>query len=455
MAGRKTYDFTEGSIGGKIFRFSLPLIAVLVLQSLYNMADTIVIGRFVGDLAMGAVGAAGSLVNIVLLLIAGLTQAASVIIAQCKGARDEKGIRTTFSTSIIVSVVVSIILGIVGVIIAPYLCQLMGLEPETARMATIYLRIMFFGAPVTTLYNLGNAISRSMGDSVTPMVVLIVTAILNVFLNIWFVVSFHLDVAGVAYATVLSTAISAVVCFVLIWRKIPMIRPQSKDEIRPDGKIVKLMFKIGVPGALQSSTMAIGAVIMQTLVNDFTTPTFPVLAAYTAATKTEQLISFPPGGISNGLQVFVGQNTGAGKHDRIRKGLSFTMKAILVYSIISGLILAFFGKPLTAIFTSTEATQRIGADYLLLISPFLFFTGVSYTLRTLFIGAGNMKVALINSFLELAVRFAVAYLLAYYTPLGYKGIFLASGISWAASSLHSFICFRMGLWKRKSVMETV
>lgn len=450
---RATRDFTQGHPGKQLLLFSWPLILAMVLQNLYNMADTLIVGRFLGDTAMGAVGTAGTVTNVVLMLVGGATQGAAVVISQYIGAKDEGNVKKALMTAVYIIVGLALIFGAVGLLTSASLLRMINVYGEANDLASEYLRIIFAGTIATALYNMGYVISRSLGDSITPMIVLIFTSILNVGLNILFVVSFHMGVAGVAYATILATAIAALICWVIIWRRCPIIRP-DKDSIRLDGPMAKVIAKIGIPSALMSSTNMIGILVVQSLVNGFTTATLPVMAAYAAATKLEAMISYPPGGISQGMQVLAGQNVGAGKFERVGQGLKAAIQIIAVYSVFSAAVLILGGRALMGLFTSTQATIDIGYAYLVITAIGLFLCGVVFTIRYTLNGAGDASASALLSVIELVARVAGAYIFSHYTPLGYIGIFIGTPVGWLAASVVAVVRFKGGKWKEKRIVKT-
>lgn len=450
---KATRDFTQGHPGKQLLLFSWPLILAMVLQNLYNMADTLIVGRFLGDTAMGAVGTAGTVTNVVLMLVGGATQGASVVISQYIGAKDEGNVKKALMTAVYIIVGLALVFGVVGLMASSSLLRMINVNGEANDLASEYLRIIFAGTIATALYNMGYVISRSLGDSITPMIVLVFTSILNVGLNVLFVVSFHMGVAGVAYATILATVIAAVICWVIIWRRCPIIRP-DKDSIRLDGPMAKVIAKIGIPSALMSSTNMIGILVVQSLVNGFTTATLPVMAAYAAATKLEAMISYPPGGISQGMQILAGQNVGAGKFERVGQGLKAAIQIIAVYSVFSGAVLILGGKALMGLFTSTQATIDIGYAYLVITAIGLFLCGVVFTIRYTLNGAGDASASALLSVIELVARVAGAYIFSHYTSLGYIGIFIGTPVGWLAASVVAVVRFKGGKWKEKRIVKT-
>ena len=445
-------DFTQGNPTKELLMFSLPIACTLILQSFYNMADTLIVGNFVGDTAMGAVGTAGTVSGVLLMLVYGLSTGMGVVVSQFIGAKDYKNVKKSMMTAMYIVIGVSLLMTVIGISFSQAILRMMHVEGETLEMAVVYLRIIFAGTIAVAFYNMGNVLSRSLGDSVTPMIVLIITAVMNIALNILFVTVFHMKTDGVAYATVLANIISAISCWTILWRKTEAIHPDA-EALKPDKEAAKLILKIGIPATLQNSTMTIGALLIQTMINDFTTPTLPIMAAFAAATKVEQLIAYPPGGVSDGMQTFAGQNVGAGKFDRVGKGLTSCFKIIAVYSIFSACVLGFGGRFLMGLFTSTEATIMIGSYYLIATAIGIFFNGIDYTFRFTLTGAGDATASTVLSVIGLVMRVGIAYVLAYFTPLGYIGIFIGTPASWALNSIFGMIRYKSGKWKEKCLIK--
>ena len=449
---RKIQDFTVGKPGKKLLLFSVPLIITMVLQNLYNMADSVIVGRFVNENALAAVGTSGSVTLVVLMLISGATQGASVIMAQFIGAKDEMRVKKTIMNACYIIIGLSILFGALGMIFSRAILRLINVPEENniLNYADLYLKIIFAGSVFTGFYNMANATSRALGDSVTPMIVLVITSVLNVGLNILFVTAFGMTTDGVAYATVIATIISGIVCWIILWKKAPMIRP-NREALKFDPEIVKMIVRIGIPSALQSSTTSIGALLMQSLVNGFGGT---VMAAMAGATKIEALVSYPPGGITQGTQVFTGQNVGAGKFDRVKEGFIAGIKIIAVYSVFSALVMILAGKPFMGLFT-TEGGEivKIGYIYLVICGVGVFFCGLTFQTRAVLAGAGDATVSAVMSVLEIVVRVISAFLLSRYTPLGYIGVFLGTPIGWIVAGAFGLIRYKNGKWKEKRLVK--
>ena len=445
-----TNDFTSGNVTKQLTKFAMPLVISMVLQNLYHVSDMIIVGRFVGEDALAAVGTTGSLSMLVLMLIQGATMGMSVVISQFFGAKDEVMVKKAVTNSFYIIVVLSLVFGILGAIFSKPLLQLIQVPGNILEDATIYLRVIFLGSIATALYNMVAQISRATGDSVTPMVMLIISSVLNIGLNIFFVVVFDLAVAGVAYGTVLASFIAAVVCFIHTWKRMPIVHP-TKETAKLDVKVLKTVVKIGVPSALQSSTMAIGQIIVQSIVNGFGAP---VIAAYAAATKIEALVSYPPGGFTGAMQVFAGQNVGAGNFKRVKRGFNISLLIIAVYTVISSSVCIIFGKQLIGIFTTEGGEQMIeaGRIYLILAAAGMFFCGLLQLCKSTLNGAGDAISGVWMSVLELLGRIIGAIVLA--QAIGYSGAFAGGPIGWLISSIFGTIRYLQGGWTKKRLVKT-
>lgn len=444
---RKNSDFTTGHPTKKLLLFSLPLIAIMVIQCFYNMADSIVVGRFVGEDALAAVSSAGSVTQIVTMLLSGVSMGLSVMVSQYYGAKDEDMVKKAIMTSIYVILGTSIVLAAIGVIFAHEFLRLVRVPENILDDATTYLVIIFLGTPATAMYNTANGVARATGDGVTPMIVLIITAILNVGLNILFVAVFKLAVAGVAYATVIATVISAIACVILTWKRIPVVRPNA-DSFRPNGTVVKNLIELGIPSALQSAATSIGGLAVQTVVNGFGST---VIAAYSSAQKVEAMISFPPGGFTGAMQVWTGQNVGAGKFERVKEGYIATIKVIVAYSVFTIVVLLLCGKQLMTLFSDGEQFLTIGAQYLACTCTGVFPVGMLYLSRSTLVGAGDAKAAVYTTAIEIAARVASAFLLAHL--YGYIGMFFAAPIGAVFGSTFATVRYLSGKWKDKAIVK--
>ncbi|MDR1532182.1 MAG: MATE family efflux transporter [Clostridiales bacterium] len=444
----KSRDFTAGNPTTLMLKFAWPLILSMVLQNLYNTMDMIIVGRYLGNDALAAVGTTASISMLVLMLISGATMGMSVVVSQFYGAKDEIRVKKAICTSFYLITALSLVFSIIGAVFTMDFLRVMNVPDNIIGDAAVYLRIIFLGSITTALYNMASFIMRSLGDSLTPMITLIISSVLNVGLNILFVAAFGLGVPGVAYATVIATALSAVVCWVILWRKMPIIHP-TRETLKPDFEVIKLVVRIGVPSALMSSSMALGNVIIQTVVNGFG-PT--VMAAYSAATKIEALVAYAPGGLTQGMQVFTGQNVGARQYERVRQGFRSSMKLIVGFSACTLLALVLLGRPLMTIFTSDGGEMvEIGRTYLMISGLGSILCGILFLCRSTLTGAGDAMAAIYISVIELAGRIIGSFVLARY--FGYAGAFIGTVTGWLGGAAFGYIRYARGGWTAKGLVK--
>lgn len=442
-------DFTTGNPTKQLTKFAMPLVVSMILQNLYTVADMVIVGRFVGDDALAAVGTTGSLSMLVLMLMQGATLGMSVVISQFYGAKDNTMVKKTIVTSFYIITALAIAFGVIGAVYSRQLLQLIQVPDNILDDATTYLQIIFMGSIATALYNMVSQISRATGDSITPMIMLIVSSVLNVGFNLLFVLVFKLGVAGVAYGTIVSTFIAAIVCFIYTWRRLPILRP-TRETAKLDINVIKMVMKIGVPSALQSSTLAIGHILVQTIVNGFGST---VIAAYTAATRIEALIAYPPGGFTGAMQVFTGQNVGAGNFSRVKRGFKDSLIIILGYTLVSSTVMIVFGRQLISLFTTSDSTMlEIGREYLVLAAIGSLFCGVLQLTKSTLNGAGDASAAVWISSLELIGRIVGAFVLARY--IGYIGAFAGGPIGWLIGSAFGTLRYLSGGWMKKRLVKT-
>lgn len=447
----RSADFTTGEPVKKLILFSLPLIAIMIIQALYNTADSIIVGRLVGEDALAAVSTSGTVTQLILMLMMGAAQGVGVILSQYYGAKDEIMVKKVVATGTYIVMVLSVALGLMGAALAEPLLRLINVPENIMADSVLYLRIILLGTPVTAAYNMASGIARSTGDSMTPMIVLIISAVLNVVLNYIFVRFLRLAVAGVAYATIIAQVLSAVVCIIIVWHKLPVIRP-TRETAGFDREVLGGVVRIGIPSVLQSSASSIGNMLMARVLNGYGST---VIAAYHSALKVEMLISYAPGGFTGAMQVWTGQNIGAKKFDRIKLGYNASAKVIIGYSFLSAAIMLLFGRPLVSLFTSggTASTEfvAIGAQYLAVACTGLFSVGFLFLSRSTLVGAGDANAALATTLLELGGRLIAAYGLS--ALFGYVGFFFAAPVGYTCGAVFATVRYLRGKWKEKSLVK--
>lgn len=364
-------QITEGVIWKQLLLFFFPIVFGTFFQQLYNTIDTIIVGHFVGKAALASVGGSSTqIVNLIVGFFTGLSSGAAVVIAQFFGAKDERSVRQSLHTAYAFSIVGSIVIGVLGFILAPNMLAWMHTPAELMADSTIYLRIYFAGILFVFIYNMGAGVLRATGDSKTPLYYLILCCFLNIVLDVLFVVVFHMGVMGVALATFLSQAVSAVLVTSKL-RKSEGILKLILNDIRFHGPVMKSQLRIGLPAGFQSVMYSISNVIIQAALNSFGTDTS---AAWSVYGKLDGIFWMMSSAIGIAITTFVGQNFGAGKTDRVKKSVRVCLGIDFVFSGILIILLMAARIPLFRLFTSDPNVIRIGSEMLALITPcYIFF----------------------------------------------------------------------------------
>ena len=393
MTVRKKIEMTEGPLWNKILAFSLPIAATGILQQLFNSADVAVVGRFVSKQAMAAVGANSSVINIMINLFVGVSLGANIVISRYTGKKDQEQVEKAVHTALLVAVLSGCLVTLFGELTARNILELMSVPEDVMEMAVLYLRIYIGGMPVILLYNFESAIYQSQGDTRTPLFVLSVSGIINVILNLFFVLVVGMTVDGVAIATVISNSVSATILFLNLKRGKLGIRIQ-KDQFRIDRKLLGMMLRVGLPAGIQGMIFSISNIIIQAAVNSLGTD---AVAGSSAAYNIEILAYYVVNSFSQACTTFVSQNYGAGKPERCRKVLQI---ALLDTTVIGGgfsFLLLAFGKQLLGIFNHDPAVIEMGYYKLFWILCFEILNGAIDNLSGAMRGYGeSMKPAIVT-----------------------------------------------------------
>lgn len=425
-------DMTRGSIWKLIVGFAIPMLLGDLFQQFYNMVDTMVVGKFVNMEALAAVGAVGTLTSTIIGFATGLTSGFGIIVAQRFGAGDEEGLRKSYAMSIGLTAVISIVITFLGIGFADPILKAMNTPADTFAYARTYLVIVFTGMLANVFYSLLSGVLRALGDSKAPLCFLIISSVLNVVLDLVFTISCGMEVAGVALATVISQAVSALLSLLYIAKKYDILRLHREDW-RADGVMIRSLVRLGLPGAFQYSVTGLGMLLVQSVVNSFGST---IMAAYTAASKVEILFSQPMCTFGITMKTYAGQNLGAGKIDRIKKGV----RTGLILSVVSGILGAlgaiFFGRPVLSLFVTGEDVAVIDAaqHYLNIVAPPFLILALLFIYTCTLQGLGNAIIPMTSGFIELGIRILVAFTLAQPALLGYTGICLATPLAWVGST---------------------
>lgn len=431
---------TQGPIWQLLLQFAIPMSIGLLFQQLYNTCDAIVVGKFVGKEALAAVGSTGSIVNMVVGICAGLSTGASVVISQSYGAKDHKRLGDAVHTTVLVTFLLSIVATVIGVLIVPPMLRLMNAPEEVFPQAKQYLTIYFFGLPGVLVYNMGSGILRAVGDSRRPLYFLIFSAVLNVGLNLLFVLVFHMAVAGVAYATIIAQFLSsALVLYTLIRSDAPYAVRWKK--LRVNFAVLKQIMAIGLPASVQQAVTAFSNVFVQSYINAFGAD---CMAGWSSYNKIDTYTLVPMQSIAMASTTFVGQNYGAGKLSRARKGVRQALSMSIVITAALCALMVIFRYPLVSIFTDDPGVLEYGARFLAIISPFYILTSFNQIFAGALRGAGRAKVPMLIM-LSSFVFFRQIYL--FVSKLlggGFIAVALAYPMGWIVCSILMSIFYRRG-----------
>ncbi len=395
--GKHVYelDMVHGSLLKGIAKFSLPLIATSILQLLYNAADVIVVGRFAGSDALAAVGSTGALINLIVNVFLGLSIGTNVLAARDYGAGQREGMQQTVHTSIAISIVGGFVLGVFGFIFGGTFLSWMDSPPEVLPLATLYIKIYFIGMPFNMLYNFGAAILRAVGDTKRPLYFLTVSGIVNVLLNLLFVIVFHMGVAGVALATIISQVISSVLVVLCLIHSDGFIHLDIK-KLRIHGDKLLAMAKVGLPAGLQGALFSISNVLIQSTVNSYGAT---ILAGNSASQNIEGFIYAAMNAFHQAVITFVSTNIGAGKNSRVRKSLGASLFWVTVIGAGMGLIVFVLMKPLLSIYSPYEDVVAAGMVRLRIFALTYFICGLMDVICGALRGMGASIVPMIVSIL--------------------------------------------------------
>ena len=432
MAANKI-DMTQGSIFPKLIRFAVPLIFSSILQLLFNAADIIVVGRFAGDNSLAAVGSTSSLVNLLVNFFIGLGIGCNVVAANYLGSMKSEKVSRTVHTSMVLSVFGGILLTFIGVTFSRQILVLMGSPDEVLPLSTLYLKIFFSGVTPTVIYNFGASLLRAKGDTKRPLYILFVAGLINVVLNLIFVICFKMDVAGVAVATVISQSFSAVVIVILLLREKDAFRLEFR-KLKIDFHILSKIVRIGIPAGLQGMIFSISNVVIQSSVNSFG----PVMIAGNAAAQgVEGFIYISMNGFSQAMLTFAGQNMGAGKIDRIKKAVRDSILCASSAGIILGCLAIVFGPVLLGFYSTSPEVQAAGMIRLKVILLTYFTCGIMDCTANAIRGVGHSVLPMIITLLG-ACGLRMLYIFTFFQIPRFhtfQGIFYSYPISWTVTGL--------------------
>ncbi len=431
-------DMTKGSPAKLIVRFIVPLIIGNIFQQFYNMVDTIIVGRAVGVKALAAVGATGTIMFLILGFMQGLTTGFTVLTAQRFGAGDTDGMRKSIGNAAVLSIIITAAMTVASVLGMRPLLHLMKTPEDIFEMSWQYIVIICAGMCFTILYNLLASILRAIGNSVVPLIFLVISAVINIFLDVALIVGCHMGVAGAAVATIASQAISGILCLIYMMKKVPLVW-LSKEHWKLDSGCVHNQIFIGLPMALQFSITAIGTIMVQVALNILGSA---AVAAYTAAGKVEQLVTQPFLAMGMTMATYGGQNRGVNDIGRIRKGVRIANVMSAVYAAIIAVVINSTFQYVIRLFVSgDEVTQLLeyGKTYILICSTCFIPLGMIFIFRNILQGCGFSLWPMLGGVVELVSRSAMAFAAAHYQS--FVGVCLANASAWFTAGVFLWIVY--------------
>ncbi len=439
---KKTTDMTQGKPGPLILNFAIPMILGNVVQQLYSMVDSAVVGRFVGKEALAGIGASASILMLIICIIIGFTMGTCIITAQYFGAGEEDMVKHTAGTAVYVSFAMWIFIAALGAVAGEPVLRALNTPEEIIDGARTYLLIntMTGIAPIT--YNMTANIMRALGDSKGPLYALIVSSALNIILDLVFVIEFHWGIPGVAWATAISQLISTLVNLYRIKKQHKVLSLGREHlKLRPD--IVKKVIKVGIPMSIQNAVASLGALGIQRIVNGYGT------AAYTAGGKIDQIAMMPLSSLGLAVSTYTAQNFGKKDYGRIREGLKAALLQAVVLGLFLLLVIQLLGRPLTLLFVSAKETEviSVSVEYLKTVSAFYWLCGIMYIFLNVFRGMEKMTISTVASCLDPLVRLAGAVVLG--NVFGRSALWFGWPVGWAAALLLPVIMYVGMLGKKR------
>ncbi|MDD6571427.1 MAG: MATE family efflux transporter [Thermoflexaceae bacterium] len=427
-----TNDMTKGNIFPLLIKFTVPLILGNLLQLTYNAIDSIVVGRYVGKDALAAVGTSNPLMTLIILFVQGICLGAGILVGTMYGAKDYKRLKRQISTTMMAGLAFSLAVTVISLAAAPFLLTLLQVDEGILKEAVLYLRIVMCGLVFNFIYNFFASTLRAMGDSNSPLYFLGISAVINIIGDLIFVVAFSLGTTGCAVSTVLSEALSCLLCWIYIKKKIPLLNLGQEWFVFDKG-LLKETFQYGFVSAMQQSTVQIGKLGIQAIVN---TMGVTATAAFTAINRIDDYAYIPEQNIGHAMTSVMAQNRGAGEMKRVKTAFRMGMYVELVYGLLAGVVLLCFANPLMKLFTYDEATILMGESYLHLIAFMYIVPAITNGVQGYFRGMGDLKITLWSSIINFAVRVAGCIPLVFVFNMGITALPWAYLMGWMAMMLY-------------------
>ena len=444
MKNNKTLNMTSGNPTRLLILFAIPMLIGNLFQQAYNLADSIIVGKFVGSAALAAVGSTGSVTFLFFSVCNGISSGAGIVTSQYFGAGDAQRVKRAIANSAYLMFGASLVMGILAFIAAPSILKFMETPADILPTATLYMRISCLGVPLVGVYNYSSSMLRALGDSRTPLYFLIVSCFLNVCMDLLCVCVFDMGVFGAAVATIIAQLLAGGSCLIYALKTNPYFK-LSREDFQVDRMVITQSIRLGIPLAMQWAMIAVSTTALQRFVNSFGTA---AVAANTAVSRIEQLVHQPYGSLGAALATYSGQNYGAGKLDRVKDGLKHGMFMSAIFSLLMLVINQTLGRPIISIFVDDPEVISIGAQALRLTSWFYIFLATIYMTRGILNGVGDALFAFINGVVEMICRIFLPMLIVLIPTVGMWGIWWTTGLSWLISAI--FCLLRYFSWRKKT-----
>ena len=433
-----TKDLTTGNETKAIVTFAIPLIIGNIFQQLYNIADSVIVGKYIGPSALAAVGSSFTIMVFLTSIILGLCMGASVLFSQFFGAKQEGELKNSIFTAFVFIGLVTVVINLCSILFTDQILQFMNIPVDLFEQTKQYITIIFYGMGFTFLYNYFCSLLRAVGNSVVPLVFLIVSAIINIVLDIVFITQFDMGVAGAAYATIIAQGVSGIATAVYCFIKLPLMRLKAQD-CKIHMPMLKKIASYSVLTSIQQSIMNFGILLIQGLVNSFGVA---VMAAFAAAVKIDSFAYMPVQDFGNAFTTYIAQNKGAEKYDRIKTGIKSAFKLVTLFCILISAAVVLFSEQLMLIFVKAEETQIIayGVEYLCIVGVFYCLIGYLFLFYGLYRGLGKANMSIVLTVISLGLRVVLAYVFA--PIVGLTAIWWAIPIGWLIADLVGLLCFR-------------
>ena len=436
-------DMTKGREVPLLLKFTIPLLIGNLFQQGYSIVDSAIVGRVEGANALGAIGCTNWITYIFFACCNGIGIGAGILVAQFFGAAEKDKIKQAIANSFYIMVLLGTVLSVLGFVLTRPVLVLLGTPDGQLEQAVDYMQIICAGTLAVALYNYVAQIMRALGDSKTPLIFLLIASLLNVVLDVLFVVDLGYGVKGAAWATVLAQLISAIFSIAYAMWKNPYFRMEKKD-LRYSRELTRMCFKIGIPLAAQSVMISLSCVILQSMVNRFDEE---VVSAFTVTSKVELLLDQPFIALSAALSTFVGQNMGARREDRVNKAFRASVIFTTIYCLVTVVAMFLLDEQIARIFVQEAYVVDISAMALRIMGVMYWPLGMIFIIRGLLNGAGDSGYAMTNGIVEVAGRIGFSVLFVFLIPVGQWAVWIATGLTWCLTAFMAYLRYRKGIWK--------